>query len=178
MLTIFVNVSNQTLAIFSFNTFQYDVILPLPSLNITEMATIIHNYTVATENGDVNSFTNQLYLNTDGIDGLHSEVIRDQEMITKNNMLTNWGSYDILQYMRGNGNPVNDSVLVLYTASFCGYCALAVTHFVALSRFLEENYGNDSLKVKLVKIDMFKNSLPPNLNPEELPTVAFIPNWK
>lgn len=93
---------------------------------------------------------------------------------SKKNYLNSWGSHELLQYINGSMHH-NNSVLLLYTASFCGYCALAVTHMVALSRFIVENYG---IKVTLAKVDMFKNSLPPELSPERLPTAIFLPNQK
>lgn len=154
---------------------QNEVILPLSSLNISDVATAIHNYTKTSENGDVDKLPSRLFLNNNDkpVDIDESKAVGTKTK-PKKNYLKSWGSNDLLQYINGSMQH-NNSVLLLYTASFCGYCALAVTHMVALSRFIVENYD---IKITLAKVDMFKNSLPPELSPERLPTAIFLPNQK
>lgn len=155
---------------------QNDIILPLQSLNISEIAAAIHNYTQITEKGNVEKIPTRLFLNDNKNLGGFKQETQVKPKSSKNNFET-WGSADLIRYIN-NETQHNDSVLLLYTASFCGYCAVAVTHLVSLSRFIAENFSQQSLKVSLAKIDMFKNSLPPELSPEKLPTVVFLPSWK
>lgn len=143
------------------------------------MATAIHNYTAIIENGDVDKIPSRLFLNNDKVSQLEDKKLDTAGLQESRSQLKSWTSSDLIHYINEDVDlHRNTSVLLLYTASFCGYCAMAVTHFVALSTFIAEHYGANTLKVTLAKIDMFKNSLPPDLSPMRLPTVVFLPSWK
>jgi hypothetical protein len=65
-------------------------------------------------------------------------------------------------------------LFVMFTAKFCGMCGVGLASFLELSRFLSSNY-DAGLNVTFVKVDVFKNSLPEELSPENVPTFVYFP---
>lgn len=145
--------------------------VPISSFNITEIALAIHNYTTSSELGNSEALQSRVFANFVG--GQTTTSVKRQSK----GVLESWGSTDLIKYVNGNFGE-NNSILLLYTASFCGFCAVATTQLASLARFLSDNYGEGRINVTLAQIDMFKNTLPVELTPKQLPTVVYLPSTK
>jgi len=151
--------------------------LPFKAFNISKLAETIHHYTLSRESGSLENLASTSLLwnenKHDSIDFSHAPKKQSNQ-----SLIRRLSSHDFLKYLKAE-EPfhVQTPMLVLFTASFCGFCGVAVAHYVALSRFLNENYGNH-LNITLAKIDVFKNSLPMDMTPENIPAFVFFPAEK
>jgi len=192
---------------------QNDVIIPLKTFNISEIAEFIHWYSNVSESGSGRRLNelNQYWIEkqtsisasnnrklpapaihqkgfsfiqeiTGSGESIPVEVplgddeieITSSESPHSNILVKSMSSQDLLNYTLGTGNT--NPLFVMFTAKFCGMCGIGLGSFLELSRFL--SYYDSSINVTFAKIDMWKNSLPEELSPVNLPTFVYFPSHK